>query len=150
MNELIEYKDVGKECDQLLVEIGCDFVGLAIQNNIGPDIRWHYAAGNLNEKYKRITVRYGKGIVGRVISTGTSMMIMDFPARIYGKATDYPIMLAEKLISSYAVPLFYNGVPKGVLLVGRRQYHSFSDIEQNLVKQSANSLERVLNDQIIH
>lgn len=149
MDELREYETVGKVCDQLLDEIGCDFVGLAIQNQIGPDIRWHYTGGNRNDKFKRITVRYGKGIAGRVISTGTAMMITDFPNAIYGKATEYPIMLAEQLISSYAVPIFYNGVPKGVLLVGRRQHYSFPEREQKAVKQSARRLEGILQEQIV-
>ena len=74
--------------------------------------RWHYASGNLNDKYKRITVRFGKGIAGKIISSGSPMMMNDFPNGIYGKVTDHPIMLAEKLVSSYAVPLFFNGVPK--------------------------------------
>ena len=45
----------------------------------------------------------------------------DFPKGIIGKVTDHPIMLAEKLVSSYAVPLFFNAVPKGVLLIGNRK-----------------------------
>lgn len=149
MDELREYEAVGKVCDQLLDEIGCDFVGLAIQNQIGPDIQWHYAAGNRNDKFQRITVRYGKGIAGRVISTGTSMMITNFPNAIYGKTTEYPIMLAEQLISSYAVPIFYNGVPKGVLLVGRRQHYSFPEMEQKKVQQAARCLEGILKDQMV-
>ena len=74
---------------------------------MGPDVRWHYASGNLNDKYKRITVRFGKGIAGKIISSGSPMMMSDFPNDIYGKVTDHPIMLAEKLISCYAVPLFF-------------------------------------------
>ncbi|MDQ0246884.1 two-component system sensor histidine kinase NreB/nitrogen regulatory protein A [Bacillus fengqiuensis] len=144
MAELRAYEEIGKLCDQLLNDIGCDFVGLAIQNQIGPDIRWHYAAGNRNDKFKRITVRYGKGIAGRVISTGTAMMITNFPNAIYGKTIEYPIMLAEQLISSYAVPIFYNGVPKGVLLVGRRQHYSFPEMEQKKVQQAARCLEGIL------
>ena len=46
-------------------KVGCEFVALALQNEVGPDVRWHYAAGNLNDKYKRITVRFGKGIAGK-------------------------------------------------------------------------------------
>ena len=144
MTEIQNLKAVEDICDQLLNDIGADFVGLALQKEIGPDVRWHYAAGNLNEKYKRITVRFGKGIAGRVISTGSEMTIEDFPHGIIGKATDYPITLAEKLISAYAVPLFFNGTPKGVLLAGKRVKHSFHDVDQERVKKSAQSLEQIL------
>src|SRR3954453_21913291 len=125
MKEIIELHEVIKVCNSLMAVAGCEFVALALQNEVGPDVRWHYASANLNDKYKRITVRFGKGIAGKIISSGSPMMITDFPNDIFGKVTDYPIALAEKLVSSYAVPLFFNHVPKGVLLVGKRIKHSF-------------------------
>lgn len=144
MQGIENYHSVVQTCDQLLNQINCDFVGLAIQNHIGPDIRWHYAVGNHNEKYKKITVRYGKGIAGKVISTGSPMMIKHFPNHILGKAIDYPIMLAEKLISTYAVPIFLNGSPKGAILVGWRSSYTFLENEQVIVQESAKNLEEML------
>ena len=76
-------------------------MGLALQNSDGPDVKWHYAAGNSNNKYMKITVRYGKGIAGKVISTGRPMTVEGFPNDISGKALEYPIMLAEKLSSCF-------------------------------------------------
>jgi nitrogen regulatory protein A len=148
MTELMELQQVVEACNHLMQDIGCDFVGVAIQNEIGPDVKWHYASGNLNDKYKRITVRYGKGIAGKVISSGSPLMIEDFPNHILGKTIDYPIMLAEKLISSYGVPLFFNAVPKGVLVVGKRTQHYFPESEQKMVKKSAVKLEVILKDHI--
>ncbi|MGG3561147.1 GAF domain-containing protein [Neobacillus rhizosphaerae] len=149
MNEIKEIPAVIEVCNQLLVEVNCDFVALALQNEVGPDVRWHYASGNLNEKYKRITVRFGKGIAGKIISSGSPMMMTDFPKGILGKVTDHPIMLAEKLVSSYAVPLFFNSVPKGVLLIGNRETTVFTEAEQQKVYDSARTLEQVLKDQIL-
>lgn len=139
------YQPIVFVCEELRKEIGCDFVGLAFQNHVGPDIRWLFAAGNCNEKYKKITVRYGKGIAGRVISTGSPMSINDFPNNILGKALEYPIMLAEKLLYSYAVPIHHKGIPKGVLLVGRRNEQTISENEQVLVRETARKLEELLN-----
>ncbi|MDP4083363.1 MAG: GAF domain-containing protein [Bacillota bacterium] len=144
MIDLDELKPVVETCNQLMNKMNIEFAGLAIQNKTGPDIRWHYALGNLNDKYKRITVRYGKGIAGKVISSGSPMMIVDFPHNILGKTIDYPIILAEKLISSYAFPLFFNAVPKGVIVVGKRMKYSFSEDEQEIVKEAAHSLEEKL------
>jgi nitrogen regulatory protein A len=149
MTEIKGVKAISEVCDQLLEKTSCHFVALALQNEIGPDVQWHYAAGNLNEKYKRITVRFGKGIAGKIISSGSAMMISDFPENIIGKVTDYPIMLAEKLVSSYAVPLFFNGAPKGVLLVGKREKYTFNEDEQDIVKESASQLEQVLKSYLI-
>lgn len=149
MTEFKEMPRIIEVSDQLLKKVGCEFVALALQNEIGPDVRWHYATGNLNDKYKRITVRFGKGIAGKIISSGSPMMMIDFPNDIYGKVTDHPIMLAEKLVSCYAVPLFFNGSPKGVLLVGKRIKYTFPDDDQEMVKVSAQELEQILKDQII-
>ncbi|MED4202414.1 GAF domain-containing protein [Neobacillus mesonae] len=148
MTELRELPSIIEICEKLKTAAGCDFVGLALQNEIGPDVRWHYASGNLNDKYKRITVRFGKGIAGKIISSGSTMMITDFPKHINGKVTDYPIMLAEKLVSSYAVPLFFNGVPKGVLLIGRRESHVYCEDVQQMADDSALVLEQLLKEQI--
>lgn len=136
-------------CERLMKEIDCDFVGLAIQNQKGPDISWHYAAGNQNDKYKRITVRYGKGIAGKVILTGSPMSIHNFPQQIFGKAIEYPIMLAEKLVTSYAVPILCKRTPKGVLLVGRRVASPFNERDQQIVCAVAADLEELLNDLLI-
>ncbi|MGX6444787.1 GAF domain-containing protein [Neobacillus sp. K501] len=144
MTEIREIADVIKICNQLKENLDCEFVGLAFQNEVGPDVRWHYAAGNLNDKYKRITVRFGKGIAGKIISSGSPMMLSNFPDDIYGKITDYPIMLAEKLVSCFAVPLFFNFVPKGVLLVGKRISHTYTENDQEKVKESALTLEKIL------
>jgi len=146
MTEIQEIRDVIVICKLLMKQVGCDFVGLAIQNRMGPDVRWHYAVGNLNEKYKHITVRFGKGIAGKIISTGTPMMMVNFPHQVTGKITDYPIALAEKLNTCYAVPLFFNGVPKGVLLVGNRESGPFSDTDHDRVKESGQALEEILKD----
>ncbi|WP_312473557.1 GAF domain-containing protein [Neobacillus sp.] len=149
MTELRELQEVIDVCSELKAVACCDFVGLAIQNKVGPDVRWHYATGNLNDKYKRITVRFGKGIAGKIISSGSPMMMTDYPNDIFGKMTDYPIALAEKLVSSYAVPIFFNHVPKGVLLVGKREKYSFSEEEQEKVKASALSLEQILKKHLL-
>lgn len=149
MKEIKELQSVIEVCNQLKAVVGCEFVALAMQNEIGPDVRWHYASGNLNDKYKRITVRFGKGIAGKIISSGSPMMITDFPHGIFGKVTDHPIMLAEKLKSSFAVPLFFNAVPKGVLLIGNRTPFTFTEDDQKHVNLTAHSLEKILSEALI-
>jgi nitrogen regulatory protein A len=148
MTEIKGFPRVNEVCEALKIRVSCEFVALALQNKVGPDVSWHYASGNLNDKYKRITVRFGKGIAGKIISTGSPMMLIDFPNDIYGKVTDHPIMLAEKLVSCYAVPLFINSSPKGVLLVGKRETYTFSEVDQDMVKEAALELEQILQNQI--
>jgi nitrogen regulatory protein A len=125
-------------------KIGCEFLGIALQEKNELDIGWPFVKGNNTEKYKWIKVRYGKGIAGKVISTDRSMQIIDFPNDIIGISTDYPIMLAEKLISAYAVPVRVDGVPKGALLVGCRHSHVFSKQDHEELKELARELEKLL------
>lgn len=133
--------------EALLKDVPCDFAGVAIQNAEDTNIKWRYAAGNRTDKYKRITVRYGKGIAGRVISTGSPMHIEAFPNRILGKELEYPIMLAEKLVSAYAVPIHYKGRARGVLLVGRREESPFSKEEQRIVRSCCHTIEAGIEDE---
>ncbi|MDF2035966.1 GAF domain-containing protein [Cytobacillus oceanisediminis] len=140
-----ESAHIDQACEKVLTELECDFVGLALQNTDGPDVRWHYAAGNSNEKYKRISVRYGKGIAGKVISTGRPMYVENFPENIAGKALEYPIMLAEALKYAYAVPIHFKGIPKGVLLIGSRSGQPINENKQSTARDAARTLELKLN-----
>ena len=144
MKNNLRFQSLAHACDELLIDIGCDFVGYAFQDQSGPNIRWLAAAGNCNDKYKRITVRYGKGIAGRVISTDRPMQINEFPSDILGKALEYPIMLAEKLLYAYAVPIHFNGMAKGVLLVGQRTKKPISEEAQIAVKKAASRFEDLM------
>lgn len=135
------FSNILNVCHEMRAELNCDFVALAIQNDIGPDIKWPYVSGNRNEKYKRITVRYGKGIAGKVISTGRPMMISDLPNDKSSLILEHPIMLAEQLLSAYAVPLFINGTAKGAFLAGNRYSHLFTEQEQNSIANYVKKLE---------
>lgn len=133
--------EMEKVCQAILAKLDADFAGIALQNRLSPDVQWHHAAGNRNEKYKRITVRYGKGIAGKVISTGSPIIISHFPEGITGKVLEYPIMLAEGLLHAYAAPIYYKGKPKGVLLVGRRGRAPMTEQEQHMVNQEVKKIE---------
>ncbi|MBB6454033.1 GAF domain-containing protein [Salirhabdus euzebyi] len=132
------------DCSELRENLSCDFTGVALQQQIGIDVNWPFVCGNRNEKYKHLLVRYGKGIAGKVIASGSPMTINSFPENILGKTTDYPIMIAEKLISAYAVPLFWEGKPKGALLIGYRSKHNFTTEEINTVRDGAKKVEALL------
>lgn len=133
-----------KMCDDLKGTLACDFAGIALQNSNGTEIRWPFVSGNTNEKYKHITVRFEKGIAGKVIASGNTISILSFPENIIGKSTDYPIMLAEKLVSVVAVPLKQNEVAKGVLMAGFRKPHPFSHQELIKVQRTAAEIEKQL------
>ncbi|MCT2535896.1 GAF domain-containing protein [Aquibacillus koreensis] len=131
-------------CDQLRQQLSCDFTGVALQKIQGVDITWPFVSGNRNQKYKYITVRYGKGIAGRVIASGSPMEIVQFPDNIIGKSTEYPIMLAEKMITAYAMPLLWQGSPKGALLIGYRSKHRLEENDYVNLKELGKKVEKLL------
>jgi nitrogen regulatory protein A len=135
-----------EKCNQLSKELGCDFVGLAIYNKIGKDLCWRYVVGNRNDKFERIVVRYGKGMAGQVIRTARPMVITSFPNDITGKPTEYPIMLAEQLISAVALPVFSERIPWGVLLAGNRSETGFTGKQEEIVKQMAIQIEALISE----
>src|SRR5699024_8200277 len=118
----------------------CEFVGFAIYQGNNTDIEWYVATGSNNNMYKKLSVCYGKGIAGRVISTGEAIEITDFPNCIEGHARDYPIMLAEELSVAFATPITKNDLPVGVLLAGRRENNPITRREQRMIWQAAKDL----------
>ncbi|WP_062109711.1 GAF domain-containing protein [Bacillus niameyensis] len=101
-----------------------DFVSLALTQSFEDSfvLKWKFAAGNLNHRYKRITLFSGKGIAGIVFKTGKPLLIQNINEEIYGKDLfNYPIIVSESLKSIGAIPLWKDQRVEGVLLVGFRK-----------------------------
>jgi len=124
MNEASEIYNYQMKIDDLRESLSCDFVAVAIAKSAseGSEITWQYASGNLNNRYKRIILRSGKGIAGIVFKTGKPMIINDVKSDMMNEDLfNYPIVVSEKLCALIAVPLFQYARVTGVLLVGYRQ-----------------------------
>lgn len=117
--------------DGLRLSTSSDFCGLACLN--GTMLRWKYTSGASNERVKRMEMRPGQDLVGTALRTGrTARSDAQFTGdHIPGRC---PLMLAERLVSAIAVPVFQEGsVPGAVLLVGSRLPCTFSP---NMVLQT--------------
>lgn len=141
---LIDRNQIKEKCNKLLLDVKAEFVGFAIHKGNNMDVEWHTAVGSINEMYKKISVRYGKGIAGQVISTSKAIEINDFPNGITGHVRDFPIMLAEELSAAFAVPIIKKINPQGVLLVGRRKNKQITRSEQQLIWQVAKELTKAV------
>ncbi|MFC7366399.1 MULTISPECIES: GAF domain-containing protein [Bhargavaea] len=119
MNELTNYQNV---IDRLRERLGFDFMALAMEDApSGYSVRWRFASGNLNNRYRRIVLRSGRGIAGTVFKTGKPLLVPFIdPDRHTPVVFDYPIVKTEELTSIAAVPLYDGGRVKGVLLGGYR------------------------------
>jgi nitrogen regulatory protein A len=117
-----------------------DFAALAWSNQGDYIIRWKYASGNRNERYKRIILRPEKGIAGKVIRSGRPMILDSFTPKSGDDPREYPILLAEGLKSVVGMPVFINQRVMGVLLAGCRYTRSFEDDVIELVASVAEQL----------
>ncbi|KXH83853.1 GAF domain-containing protein [Sporosarcina sp. HYO08] len=98
-----------------------DFIGVALIQSANGETKWRFVSGNQSNRYKRIVLQTGKGVIGLVLKTGRPVIVEDVEQMI-GKTNlyKYPLIIAEKLQSFGVIPLYkYNRV-KGVLLVGYR------------------------------
>lgn len=117
--------------DGLRLSTSSDFCGLACLN--GTMLRWKVTSGSSNERVKRMEMRPGQDLVGTALRTGRTARS---DAQSPGEHTPgrCPLMLAERLVSAIAVPVFQEGsVPGAVLLVGSRLPCIFSP---NMVLQT--------------
>lgn len=102
-----------------------EFVGVALQETTSwRKIRWRFAAGNTNQRFRKIVLRSGIGIAGLVIRTGEPFIENDLAHHHYAGDTYQPITLVEHLTSAVAVPIFdADQLIIGVLLAGYRHHH---------------------------
>ncbi|WNS40700.1 GAF domain-containing protein [Paenibacillus sp. MMS20-IR301] len=120
MNHKVDYQT---RLDRIRADLGYDFISLAVAEPAEYDyvIRWKYASGNTNERYKRIVLQSGRGIAGIVFKTGKPFLIPSIVTDVKPDALfNYPITKMESLNSIGAVPVWNDARVAGVLLGGFR------------------------------
>jgi len=116
--------------EDLRRQTGADFSAFACEEPNEPVIRWKYAMGNRNERFRRIVLRPGKGIAGKVLLSGRLMILENYEPKQHDDPREYPILYAEELKSALAVPVVIQDRIKGVVLIG---YRSPCVIEERVV-----------------
>lgn len=129
--------DIEASLSELRRLTATDFAALAWADSNEQTIRWKYASGNRNDRYKRIVLRLGKGIAGKVMRSGRLMVIHSFSPKSGDDPREYPILLAENLKSIVGVPVLVNDRVLGVLLVGCRYEREFESDMVELVNSFA-------------
>ena len=121
-----------------------DFAAFACQEPGQAVIRWKYAVGNQNERFRRIVLRSGKGIAGKVLMSGRLMLLENYKPGQYDDPREYPILYAEELQSAMAVPVMMQDRVKGVLLIGYRTPCRIEEKIIDLTKQIADQMAELL------
>lgn len=131
--------------EELRLQTGADFAAFACQESGEAVIRWKYAAGNRNERFRRIVLRPGKGIAGKVLMSGRLMILENYQPKQHDDPREYPILYAEELQSAMAVPVSIQDRVKGVVLIGYRTPCSIEQKVIELTKQIADQVAILLN-----
>lgn len=127
MTNTVDYQ---KELDQIRKALGYDFISLALAEPAEYDyvIRWKYASGNTNDRFKRIVLQSGRGIAGIVFKTGKPFSLSSVQKHVQPDTLfNYPITKMENLNSIGAVPIWNDARVAGVLLGGYRGEQQVTD-----------------------
>jgi nitrogen regulatory protein A len=138
-------EQIQEDLDGLRVRVKVDFLALAMAEPDG-QIRWAYASGNRNDRFKRIVLRQGKGIAGRVISLGRPVAVDGIVPRAGDDPRDYPILLAEGLCCAVAVPVLCGQRVRGVLMMANRSQRCFTPNDVDAVLGLADRLGSVYSE----
>ncbi|WP_019415038.1 GAF domain-containing protein [Paenisporosarcina sp. TG20] len=123
---------------------GCDLIAVALVDNAENqfELKWKYASGNLNNRFKQIVLQSGRGVAGIVFKTGKPLLLESISESVENENLfNYPILTFEKLESIGALPLWHEGRVAGVLLGGFREdrmmtekllHHMLEMIEQGI------------------
>ncbi|HLU21252.1 MAG TPA: GAF domain-containing protein [Bacillaceae bacterium] len=121
MDNNIDYQTL---IDELRAQSAIDLIALAFVQTSQLDyvLKWQYASGNINNRYKRVVLQSGKGIAGLVYKSGKPMYIKDITDNIITDLYNYPIVVSEDLKRLVAFPIFegQQDKVKGVILLGNR------------------------------
>ncbi|MBU5673362.1 hypothetical protein [Paenibacillus brevis] len=129
------------ELQQLKSELALDFVAVALADVNYRDIYWKIALGAKSERYRKITVRMGRGMAGKVMQTKRPHIVTSYPEEVRDEMLEYPIFLVEEIRSAVGVSVDSERTERkqsyGVLLVGQRHERVFCEQEIARVEQSA-------------
>ncbi|OKP78503.1 control of nitrate reduction [Paenibacillus sp. P3E] len=138
--------DYQLELDQIREALGYDFMSLALADPADYDyvIRWKYASGNLNSRYKRIVLQSGRGVAGIVFKTGKSFLLSSVKEQVQQEMLfNYPIVKSEDLQSIGAVPLWNDARVAGVLLGG---FRGIQQVNEMMLRDLENTARKGIGD----
>ncbi|MDK8180217.1 hypothetical protein [Paenibacillus sp. UMB4589-SE434] len=142
------------ELQQLKSDMAFDFVAVALADANYRDIYWKIALGAKSERYKKITVRMGNGMAGKVLQARRPHVVTSFPEEVQDEVLEYPIFLVESLRSGMGVSVDSARVEQkqsyGVLLVGQREERAFGEQEIGHVERTAAKLAVLYDSITIH
>lgn len=117
-----------------------DAAGVALADGAAGEVRWTVFVGDRGEAYKEIRLQAGQGVAGRVVATGSPVIVEDATQEVADNPDAHPILTAEGLRGALAVPLRRGDRTLGALVVAYRTPRRFADGEVVLLSSLANQV----------
>jgi nitrogen regulatory protein A len=128
---------VQKELDLLRELIGADVAAVAWKRKEDGKWAWWAASGCADDRYRKLTIRLGRGLEGSVTRIGRPLVLDGNDPDTARKREESPLMLVEQLQAAAAYPIAGSAEVHGVLLVGHRQLLAYSQENLLVVQLSA-------------
>lgn len=149
-NSMTLQQKIQNELEQLKNDLELDFVAVALADGQYRDIYWRLALGAHSDRYKKIAVRMGRGMAGKVLQGMSPYIVKAFPEEVAGEVLEYPIFLVESLTSGVGISINSNIFPNkqayGVLLVGQRNKREFPVEDITCVQTCADRLAGIYDE----
>jgi signal transduction histidine kinase len=122
-----------------------DYAALGRLDEARLEVFWLVQEGSRSPVTNLSRVPLGRGIRGRVISTGQPVYIPDFPFTAPDPPDQHPTMQNEGLRSALAVPVPIRGESTGVLMVASRHPAEYGPDQTQVLRNLAGLAGEVLN-----
>lgn len=131
---LVKYKEA---LELVRHQLSCDFSAVARLDRRDNRIKWECISGGISNRLCQMSVKPGSGIAGHVIRHGRPFILDASVPELEKERNRNPAMLAERLYSVMAVPIFEDDHIDGVLLVGKREKVHFAEDDLNQLTELA-------------
>jgi nitrogen regulatory protein A len=149
---MIEWKAdaISDFIDRLRLGCSSDYAALALPHKEdGWKFKWCYASGSVNQRYKQMVIRRGKGLPGFALLLGRTLThdqgMAEYEGALMRMKMECPLMLAEGLQAAAAVPMGASADEIGVLMVGQRKARVYSESDLLYIRDCAVQLIPLLN-----
>lgn len=124
--------------DLLRVRTCSDFAAVAVYGrDTDRMVRWVSASGNTNTRYTYMQERSGAGIGGWIVRHGRPLSLGGGESGAGRPLREYPLLVAERLLTAAGVPIHGGTGIDGALLIGRRTAEPYEAAHWLLLEEEA-------------
>lgn len=127
-----------------------DLAGWFLVDNSLDTIYWKAMEGNLTDEYKTYRKSIPKELINKVIEKNKLIQIENFPEEAPGSENNYPTLILEGIKSVVAIPMYYNEIPIGMMVLGSRTKRKIIDYQIQLLNSIGQNVAIIFKNIMLH